>query len=82
MSLAEGMDLSLSTLLSSSSSSSPPPPLAGEEESTTTTTKQEKEGRVLSPTEKRLFAWHRANLEYANASDLSKNSLMHWDQVK
>ncbi|OLL21842.1 Lysine-specific histone demethylase 1A [Neolecta irregularis DAH-3] len=34
----------------------------------------------LSPLDLRLLNWHYANLEYANATNLSNLSLKHWDQ--
>lgn len=37
--------------------------------------------RDMKPLEHRLFEWHCANLEYANATTLDSLSLHHWDQV-
>ena len=34
----------------------------------------------LSPRDRQILDWHFANLEFANATPLSKLSLKHWDQ--
>ncbi|KAL1924180.1 uncharacterized protein VTP21DRAFT_7215 [Calcarisporiella thermophila] len=36
--------------------------------------------KTLTPTELSIVHWHYANLEFANATSLSKLSLHHWDQ--
>eukprot|EP01114_Cavostelium_apophysatum_P002798 TRINITY_DN1249_c1_g1_i1.p1 TRINITY_DN1249_c1_g1~~TRINITY_DN1249_c1_g1_i1.p1 ORF type:complete len:1140 (-),score=314.71 TRINITY_DN1249_c1_g1_i1:99-3518(-) len=38
------------------------------------------EGEGLSESERRVFDWHVANLEYGCASNLNRVSLPHWDQ--
>lgn len=35
----------------------------------------------LSSKDRQLLDWHLANLEFANAADLDKLSLRHWNQV-
>lgn len=37
-------------------------------------------GTMEKPEERMLLNWHLANLEYANATDLSKLSMAYWDQ--